>query len=205
MPLVKVPANDPQTVVDDAAAGSLAHLVALLAAPGGADRRAAVRGLEAHDEGIAPLCARLAIETAASVREAIVATLIRRRSTAVVTALLPLLRSDEAPQRNAALEALAAMPDEVAPHVEPLLRDADPDVRIFTANLLGVLPHPQAEAWLLTALADDHVNVCAAAIDGLAEIGSAAALPALRALPARFPDDSFIAFAAAVAAQRIDA
>lgn len=202
MPLVKAPIDNVAEPSDEMA-GSLAYLVEQLAAPSGADRRAAVRGLETRDDGVAPLCARLAQETAPSVREAIMAALIRRRSPAVVTALLPLLRSEGAPQRNAAIEALAAMPEEVAPHIEQLLHDPDSDVRIFTANLLSVLPHPRAAAWLLDALADTHVNVCAAAIDGLAEVGDEAAVPALLALPARFPGDSFIAFAVQVAVQRI--
>jgi len=203
VPLVKAPIDTPAEP-SAAAACTLADLVELLASPSGADRRAAVRGLEAQADGVAPLCARLAEENAPSVREAIMAALIRRRSPEVVTALLPLLRSEGAPQRNAALEGLAAMPDEVAPHVEQLLRDPDDDVRIFTANLLSVLPHPRAAAWLVAALDDAHVNVCAAAIDGLAEIGDETALPALLALPDRFPGDSFIAFAVQVAAQRIN-
>lgn len=121
----------------------------------------------------------------------------------LVAALLPLLRDGTPVQRNAALEALAVMPEHVAPHVAALLRDPDSDVRIFTANLLSVLPHPKAAAWLVEALADPHANVCAAAVDGLAEIGDARALPVLAALPARFPDDSFLAFAVQLASQRI--
>jgi HEAT repeat protein len=203
VPLVKahIEGDDPQP--DRIPADARALLVAQLDAAGASERRAAVRALEALEDGIAPLCARIGRETAPSVREAIMAALIRHRSPAVVAALLPMLRSDHAPQRNAALEGLATMPDEVAPHVEQLLRDPDSDVRIFTVNLLHVLPHPRAATWLLAALADDHPNVCAAAVDGLAEIGDDAALDALAALPARFPEDSFIAFAVKVAVQRI--
>jgi HEAT repeat protein len=177
--------------------------VALLDAPTAGERRAAVRLLESEAEGQAALCRRLAIETAPSVREAILAALIRHRSPAIASALLPLLRAEDAALRNAAIEALAEMPDEVAPHVEALLADPDSDVRIFAGNMLGVLPHPHAARWLLTALADDHVNVCAAAIDGLAEIGDPATVAALEAVPARFPGNRFIAFATGVALRRI--
>jgi HEAT repeat protein len=185
------------------AADTLPRLVALLASSNAADRRAAVHGLEVLDDGIDPLCRRIAEEPVPSVREAIMAALIRRRSPTVAAALLPLLRSELPPLRNAALEGLAAMPDEVAPHIEQLLRDPDSDVRIFTANLLHVLPHKRAADWLQIALADDHANVCAAAIDGLAEIGGEEALPALVAVADRFPGDDFIAFAAQIAIQRI--
>lgn len=203
MPLVKADPEPDAPQAPVAATDTLSHSVALLASASAADRRAAVRALEALDDGLAPLCARIAGETVPSVREAVLAALIRRRSPTVVAALLPLLRSESTPVRNAALEGLAAMPDEVAPHIEELLRDRDSDVRIFTANLLHVLPHRQAADWLQMALADDHPNVCAAAIDGLAEIGSEDALPALAAVPDRFPEDAFLAFAVQVAVQRI--
>lgn len=191
---------------NDAAEGTpltLDALVAQLDSPIASERRAAVRALDAHEDGIPALCARVAAEVAPSVGEAIMAALVRRASPAVVAALLPLLRDGTPVQRNAALEALAVMPEHVAPHVAALLRDDDSDVRIFTANLLSMLPHPEAATWLVEALADPHANVCAAAVDGLAEIGDARALPALAALPARFPDDSFLAFAVQLASQRI--
>lgn len=203
MPLVKADIDTAHPTNTPAAHAPAAEALVLLDSAVAAERRAAVRALEQHDDGLAPLCARIAVETAPSVREAIMATLIRRRSPLVVAALLPLLRSEQPALRNAALEGLAAMPEEVAPHIEHLLRDPDSDVRIFTANLLHILPHPHAAAWLVAALADDHANVCAAAIDGLAEIGDADAIDALAALPARFPDDGFIAFAVQVAMQRI--
>lgn len=203
MPLVKAPVRNaiaappapPPLSFDDA----LAQIESAI----GSERRAAVHVLETRPAGIAALCARFPAEKAPSVREAILAALIRRRSPEVVAAMLPLLRSEQPLLRNSALEALAAMPDEVAPHVDALLQDPCSDVRIFTANLLSVLPHPRACEWLLVALADDHQNVAAAAIDGLAEIGDPSAVGPLHALCARFPDNEFIAFAARIALDRI--
>jgi HEAT repeat protein len=203
MPIIKARSHDAD---DDPAARDAigtADADAALAAPTAGERRAAVHRLEAGVDGQAALCRRLAIEPSASVREAILAALIRQRSPAIAAALLPLLRTEDAALRNAAIEALAAMPDEVAPHVEALLADPDSDVRIFAGNMLGVLPHPRVAEWLLTALADDHVNVCAAAIDGLAEIGDPATAAALDAVPGRFPGNSFVAFAVGVALRRI--
>lgn len=205
MPLIKARSHDAD---DDPAAPDAAGPAdadTLLAAATASERRAAVHALENSVDGQAALCRRLAIEPSASVREAILAALIRQRSPAIAAALLPLLRAEEAPLRNAAIEALAEMPDEVAPHVEALLADPDSDVRIFAGNMLGVLPHPRAAEWLLTGLADEHVNVCAAAIDGLAEIGDPATAAALEAVPARFPGNSFIDFAVRVAVRRIRA
>lgn len=197
MPLIKASSrcHDDDPPEDDA--------FTLLNAPTASERRAAVHQLETTTEGQAALCQRLAIETTPSVREAILAALIRHRSPAIAAALLPLLRTEDAGLRNAAIEGLVEMPDEVAPHIEALLADPDSDVRIFAANMLALLPHPRAAEWLLTALADSHVNVCAAAIDGLAEIGDPETIPALEAVPARFPGNSFVTFAAGVALRRV--
>ena len=203
MPLIRPrePARDEGRPAPDAPADDVAALRARTAAA----RRAAVQRLEGQPGGIDALCRHLPDETAASVREAILAVLLRHRSVEVVTALLPLLRSEDAALRNAAIEGLAEMPDEVAPHIDTLLADPDNDVRIFAANLLSLLPHRRAGEWLRVALADPHPNVCAAAIDGLAEIGDAAAAAALAAVPARFPGNALLAFAADIAARRIRA
>lgn len=203
MPLIKARSHDADDDLDAVHIADLVDADAALAAPTAGERRAAVRTLEDTVEGQAALCRRLAVESSASVREAILAALIRHRSPAIAAALLPLLRTEDAALRNAAIEALAEMPDEVAPHVVALLADPDSDVRIFAGNMLGVLPHPRAAEWLLKALADEHVNVCAAAIDGLAEIGDPTTAAALEAVPARFPGNSFIAFAVRVAVRRI--
>jgi hypothetical protein len=64
--------------------------------------------------------------------------------------------------------------------------------------------HPQAPRWLEAVLrSDPHVNVCAAAVEGLAEMGGPASRPALAALPERFPGEPFIAFAVQAALSRI--
>lgn len=128
------------------------------------------------------------------------------QSDAVVCGLLPCLRSEDAALRNGVIEALQRMPDALVPHIRPLLEDEDSDVRIFAVNVLGALAHPQAPRWLEAVLrCDPHVNVCAAAVEGLAELGDAASVPALGALPARFPAEPFIAFAVQAALARIGA
>ena len=50
---------------------------------------------------------------------------------------------------------------------------------------------------------ESQANVCAAAVEVLAEVGGPELLPALAECAARFPDDPFLAFAVQVASERI--
>ena len=50
---------------------------------------------------------------------------------------------------------------------------------------------------------DTEANVCAAAIEVLAEIGLPAALPALEKCACAFSDQSFLSFSIRIAAERI--
>jgi HEAT repeat protein len=169
-------------------------------------RRWAARDLAARPEAAAALGEQLLAESDARVRDAILVSLSSIASDAAATALLPLLRSDDAMLRNGAIEALAGMPQAVAPKVAALLRDADADVRIFTVNMLGELRHAQVVPWLLQVLAEDaEVNVVAAALEVLAEVGQPAHVDALVAATRRFGDNPFIQFAAQMARERIEA
>jgi len=169
-------------------------------------RRWAARDLARHPQATAALGAQLLCETEASVREALLTSLSAMPGDNAVGALLPLLRSENAQLRNGAIEALAGMPLAVAPRVAALLHDSDADVRIFTVNLLGDLRHAEVLPWLLQVLHDEpEVNVVAAAIEVLAEVGAPGHTGALRAARDRFADDAFIAFAADMAIKRIDA
>lgn len=167
-------------------------------------RRWAVRDLAGENAAASALGERLLVEPDPQVREAIFTTLTATPGEAAVNALLPLLRSEDANLRNGAIEALSAMPQAVGPRIAALLGDTDPDVRIFTVNLMGELRHPQVVDWLLRVLADDAaVNVVAAAIEVLAEAGSPQHVAALQAAARRFAADPFIGFAADMAIQRI--
>jgi HEAT repeat protein len=169
-------------------------------------RRWAARDLARHPQATAALGAQLLRATEASVREALLTSLQAMPGDSAVSALLPLLRSEDAQLRNGAIEALAGMPLAVAPQVAALLQDSDADVRILTVNLLGDLRHAQVLTWLLQVLHDEpEVNVVAAAIEVLAEVGQPCHTGALRAARERFADDAFIAVAADMAIKRIDA
>lgn len=188
-----------------AEADDLPALLAGLDAPDPAVRRRAVRGLGAHPQAVPELCARLLVEPALSVRTVLFTSLIRLKSPAVVEALVPLLREEDAGLRNEATEALQEMPEEVAPYIESLLRDPDSDVRILAIQVLSALPHPDAPRWLVQVIEDDpHVNVCAAAVDCLAEVGGDEAVAPLLALKRRFADRPFVRFAVDLAVRRIE-
>jgi HEAT repeat protein len=168
------------------------------------ERRWAARDLAAHPQAAQRLAERLLRERDLSVRDACFTSLGSIGTDAAAAALEPLLRSDDAGLRNGAIEALAAMPAPAARRMDHLLRDTDPDVRIFAVNLLGDLVHDHVPAWLDRVLREERaVNVVAAAIEVIAEVGGAANLPALRTAAHRFPDEPFIGFAADMAADRI--
>lgn len=182
----------------------MASLLADLTASDSGVRRKAVHGLAAHPESAMALCDRLQLEPGLSVRAVLLTTLIHLRSPAVAARLTEFLRSDDASLRNAAIEALQEMPDAIAPHVEDLLADADSDVRIFAVNILGTLRHRQAPEWLTAVIREDaHINVCAAAVDALAEIGGPESLDDLQALRRRFAGNQFMDFAIDTAIRRI--
>lgn len=167
-------------------------------------RRQAARTLSTLPEATALLCARLACEPSASVRSIIFTGLIAHPSPAAVEGLLPFLRSEDVSLRNAAIDALQNMPLEVVPSMDLLLADPDSDVRIMAVNILGLIQHPAAPARLLRVAVDDpHVNVCAAALDALAEVGAPEAIPILECVAHRFPDVPFIQYAVATAVRRI--
>ncbi|HEY4174449.1 MAG TPA: HEAT repeat domain-containing protein, partial [Rhodopila sp.] len=156
--------------------------------------------------GVEALGAALGKEADPRVRTAIFTGLTRVASSASVDAVLPYLRADDANVRTGALDALRAMPRAVLPRLPELLNDADTDVRILSCEIARSLAPAEATSLLCDLL--DHetdANVCAAAVDVLAEIGQAAAEPALRRCADRFPRAEFISFAVKVALQRVSA
>lgn len=190
-------------VVERALPRDIEGLCAQLHLGNEAERRWAARDLAGVAAAVPVLGRRLRDEADPRVREALFTSLCASAGEAAVDELLPLLRGDDAQLRNGAIEALAAMPRAVGPRIAALLRDADPDVRILTVNLLGELRHEQVTPWLLQVLREDaEVNVVAAAIEVLAEVGGPEHVPALHDAVRRFPADPFIAFAAEAAAGR---
>ena len=167
-------------------------------------RRWAARDLVNYPNAAAALVVQLKLELDLSVREVILTTLTRLGDTTAVDGLVDCLRSEDTALRNEAIEAMKQLPNEVAPIVHGLLTDADPDVRIFTVNILESLRHPDVESWLIDVITQDaHINVCATAVDLLSEVGTTAALAPLMQLKARFFDEPYMQFAANLALRRI--
>ena len=164
----------------------------------------AARAAAGAPNGVGALGAALFGEADPRVRDAIFTSLVRVHSAESVEAILPHLRSDDANLRTGALDALRAMPEAAAPGLPALLSDTDPDVRLLACEILRGLPLAQAAPLLCDLLGrEDQVNVCAAAVDVLAEIGGPEALPALASCAARFPNEPFLIFAIKAAQARL--
>ncbi|HEY0962143.1 MAG TPA: HEAT repeat domain-containing protein [Pseudomonadales bacterium] len=174
---------------------------------GDADARwSAARSAGDLPGGVEALANALPAERDARVREAMLTSLARIASPQCVNAIVPLLRLDDASVRTAALDALRAMPDAVRAQLPALLRDGDSDVRILSCEIARTLPRADATALLGDVLASEpEANVCAAAIEVLAEVGGPEALPALDRCAARFADSAFLKFAIDIARGRIQA
>lgn len=182
----------------------LAGLTALLQDPNPSARRWAARDLGAFPDAASALVARLTTENDPAVREAILMALTEIGDAVAVAGLVECLRSDDAALRCEAIGAMKLLPDAVAPIMEGLLEDANPDVRIFAVNVLESLRHPAVEQWLLKVIdQDSHVNVCATAVDLLGEVGTPDAVASLQQLKQRFAGEPYIAFAADLALKRI--
>ena len=199
MPLIRRDAKAPVAGHEDAAS----HVAALGSAETETRWRAA-RALGGRAEAVPALAAALNAERDPRVREAIMTALMRVGDEASVKALLPSLRSQDAGERGAALEALQALPDAMLPLIGALLADPDSDVRVLATELARNMPETDATRVLCALLAEEpHPNVCAAAIEVLAEVGTPDAIPVLQACAARFAASPFVPFAASIAIARL--
>lgn len=166
-------------------------------------RRAAIRLASRLGEADV-LAARLGEESDAALRETILTNLVRIGGAKAARALIGSLRGDDVQIRNAVIETLQTLGECATPEIERLLDDADPDLRIHAVNVLVSLRSPRVPDIALGVIATDpNVNVCAAAIDVLAEVGRPEMIEDLRAVAARFPDQPFLAFAVGAAIRRL--
>lgn len=202
MPLVR----KPSTAAPDAAIPPASDSLALLATGDEEERWDAARRAAELPGGVEALRDALPREKNSRVREAMFTSLARVATPASIEAVLPFLRVDDAQIRTQAWDALAAMGKAVWPYLPALLRDEDVDVRVLSCELARGMPGPEAAAALAELLDIEQVpNVCAAAVEVLAEIGGAQVLPALARCEARFRTTPFLAFAIKIAADRIRA
>lgn len=169
---------------------------ALLDAPEPAVRRAAAQALGDCPEAVPALLRALEQEVEQPVRSAVLAALGRTGNEEAAAGLAACLRSEDVWLRNAALEVLRGLPAQVATVIAHLLVDWDRDVRILAVGILDTLRHECVEEWLLQLIeADPDVNVCGAALDVLAEVGTETARAPVERLVERFRGEPYIAFA----------
>ena len=167
-------------------------------------RWSAARALGGRIEAVAALTSALQMESTPRVREAILTALIRVGDNASVTAILPYLRAQDASQRAAAIEALQSLPSVIEPFVSALFRDPDCDVRILATELVRNMPSAHATKLLCGLLtSEQEANVCAAAVDVLADVGTGDAIPVLEMCGRRFSATPFLPFAVSAAIAQI--
>lgn len=204
MPFIKNQKNEPVEIDERKQTRDCEGLLEQLSDPSPTVRRWAARDLINCPDDAMALVERLKIEPENSVREVILTTLTCLGDQTAVNGLVECLRSEDASLRNETIEAMKQLPDEVAPIMQGLLSDRDSDVRIFAVNILESLRHPDVERWLIDVIEQDqHVNVCATALDLLGEVATQAAELPLTRLKARFKDEPYIQFAADIALKSI--
>lgn len=170
------------------------------------ERFAAARDMAGQAAAVPALAAALASESDPRVREAILTGLARVGDSRAAEVIIPLIGSGDASVRTAALDALRLMPQAVTEHLGGLLKDPDPDIRLLACELARNLPGPVATRLMGELLREeDQENVCASALDVLAEVGGPEALPVLALCQARFAETPFLAFALRVTTDRINA
>lgn len=181
------------------------QLRAALDAPDPILRRQAAQDLAGMPGAEEILCQRLEREQDVAVWDAILTSLVRIGGSASLQGLLRFLRAEPVQLRNEVLEALKTFPEqEILPHIEALLTDPDPHLRIAVIHLIQALGYPVGVNVLTTVLdREEHLNVAATAVELLAEIGTPEAVPALQRTRARFADTRFMTFAVDTALARI--
>lgn len=205
MSLIKKSAATAVATLETQAESLSDYLTALTSSQPDHRRQAAIRLAQFAEAGPYLLKA-LAIEDIRAVREAMLSTLIKIGDADCVSALSDYLRSDEVSLRNEVFEALKARASLSIPVTQSLLKDDDPDVRIYAVNLLEEMHDPAVEQTLLEVLAHEtHVNVCATVVNLLGEIGTVACVPVLTQLKNRFADEPYICFAADLTLGRLHA
>lgn len=159
-------------------------------------RRQALRARVADRQSWPAMVARLPQEGDAHVRSVLVSCLVETQSDEAARGFADCLANEDVALRNLAVQALTEMPLPALRVLPEVLGSTDADVRIFATMVLGAIGGPRACELLCFLLEHDgHVNVVDAAINGLAEIGSADHLNALQTARRRFPDDPYIGYA----------
>lgn len=119
-------------------------------------------------------------EGSQSVKEKAGQTLVRLANETVIEKLIALFREENVSVRNRAMEAVSQIGSDAVPLLKVSLQDEDSDVRIFSANVLGVIGDNSAtDALISSLLEDDNENVRFASAEALGLIGDRRAIAPL--------------------------
>ncbi|MEN6391656.1 MAG: HEAT repeat domain-containing protein [Syntrophomonas sp.] len=160
------------------------------------DHSEIIQGLQSEDErdrafavedivfdgisgGLDLLIEQIQREKSVFVREVIVNNIPQIQDPALVQKLLPLLRSDDAFIRNAIIDIVSTRRDEVAAYLEPLMEDADKDVRKFALDILYQLNTEEVAPYMVCFLKDSDINIIITAVEYLGNLGAAGQTPAI--------------------------
>lgn len=149
-------------------------------------------GNQRTEEAVELLCRHIA-NTNIGIQEAAEYALRKIRGPKTVAALLPLLRNDDAPTRNVAMDVLREIAEDDIPALQEHLHDADPDMRIFIADILGYTKSKKASELLCDALLKDpEVNV---RYQAAISLGTLAFPESVSALSQAMHDEEWVQFA----------
>lgn len=164
-------------------------------------REAAFNAAEARCEEAVPLLAKLLESDNLGVQEAGDMALRKIGGAATVHHMIPMLRADEAPLRNMAMDILREVGGDDVPSLVALLRDEDPDLRIFASDIVGTLNTIAVVPPLCEALLKDHeVNV---RYQAAVSLGNLPCPEAARCLNKALNDDEWVVFAVIEALTKI--
>lgn len=199
------PAAAPATNGENAAPEGRERLLERLLDAAAETRRSAARALAGDPAMVAALVARVGEEPELTVREAILTSLLQTGGDEALTRLLGFIRAENPRLRNEVFDVLAEFPgDRLRTHVERLLADADPHKRIAAVRMIQALANPAAGELLAAVLErEEHVNVAAAAVELIGEMGCANAAESLRRARSRFAAVPFMRFAIETALARV--
>jgi HEAT repeat protein len=125
-------------------------------------------------EGIGPLVKRLNEEPSRFVREVIVNSLKMLNGPVLAESVIPLLRSDDAYIRNAAIDILSNQRDATGQSLVKLLHDRDKDVRKFALDVLFQLNDYYSADIIAAALDDTDINNVITAVEYLGRLEASA-------------------------------
>jgi HEAT repeat protein len=200
MPLIRKSARGPNVQRPEDG-----EILASLVNPDPDKRWAAARDAASVAGGGAALAAALPREGDPRVREAMFTGLAHIGTPEAADAVVSLLRSDDANLRGGALDALRTMVPQVHDLLPRLLTDQNIDIRILSCELARALEGAEATRLMCRVLDyDAEANVCAAAVEVLAEVGGPEARPSLQACAIKFDATPFLAFAIQVVIERLN-